>query len=127
PEVATDEVLADEGASPPRERDAVPAEPEPESEEDAGGREEARQAAEASLPPEEGRDRDAEEHRRDGSFGERRETQSAERGGGGRAAPVAPPAEGQPEGDAQEQRHEDVGARDAAVVEERRHRPEHHG
>jgi len=34
PEVAADEVLPDERGAPPRERDAVPAEPEPEGEED---------------------------------------------------------------------------------------------
>src|SRR5439155_22901027 len=127
PEVAADEVLPHERRAPPRERDAVPAEAEPETDEYAGGREEARQAAEAALPPEKFQDRHAEEHRRDGALGERRETQDGERAGGGRAALVAPPAEGEPEGDAEEQRHEDVGARNAAVVEERRHRPEHHG
>src|SRR5207244_12588741 len=54
PEVATDEVLADECAAPSGERDAVPAEAESE-EEKSGAREEMRQAAEALLPPEEGR------------------------------------------------------------------------
>jgi len=118
--VAPHQVLVHEEPTPARERDRVPAEAEDDEGGEARQGDDVRQPAEIALPGEEGAEREREQHRRDRPLGEGRGAQPHECRRSIAAFSVAPPAEGVPEREGEEQHEQHVGPRHARVGEEGR-------